>query len=141
MEMEYKDNNRRGKFVIVVGVVLAVVAGATSFYLISQAQQNASEGPAEKVAVVVAAQIIPARTPIQPGALTVVQIPLDPPTQQGIITDPAELAGKVLAIPVAVGQPIYRNMIASASGLAPSALWFPPLIETLIAASCRLPRP
>jgi Flp pilus assembly protein CpaB len=116
MEMEYKDNNRRGKFVIIVGVVLAVVAGATSFYLISQAQQNAGEGEAEKVSVVVAAQIIPARTPIQPGALTVVQIPLDPATQVGIVKDPAELAGKVLAIPVAIGQPIYTNMIASASG-------------------------
>lgn len=114
--MEYKDNNRRGKFVIIVGVVLAVVAGATSFYLISQAQQNASEGPAEKVAVVVAAQIIPARTPIQPGALTVVEIPLDPATQVGIVKDPAQLVGKVLAISVAIGQPIYSNMIASASG-------------------------
>lgn len=116
MEMEYKDNNRRGKFVIIVGVVLAVVAGATSFYLINQAQQNASEGPAEKVKVVVAAQIIPARTPIQLAALTIVEIPLDPATQVGIVKDPAQLAGKVLAIPVAVGQPIYLNMIASASG-------------------------
>lgn len=116
MEMEYKDNNRRGKFVIIVGVVLAVVAGATSFYLINQAQQSASQGPVEKVKVVVAAQIIPARTPIQPGAVTVVEVPLDPATQVGIIQDPVELAGKVLAIPVAVGQPIYSNMIASASG-------------------------
>jgi Flp pilus assembly protein CpaB len=116
MEMEYKDNNRRGKFVIIVGVVLAVVAGATSFYLINQAQQHASEGPAEKVAVVVAAQIIPARTPIQPGAIVLRELPLDPASQIGIIKDPAQLAGKVLAIPVGVGQPIYSNMIASASG-------------------------
>jgi Flp pilus assembly protein CpaB len=116
MEMEYKDNNRRGKFVIIVGVVLAVVAGATSFYLINQAQQNASQGPAEKVTVVVAAQIIPARTPIQPGAIVLRELPLDPASQVGIIKDPATLAGKVLAIPVAVGQPIYSNMIASASG-------------------------
>ena len=116
MEMEYKDDNRRGKFVIIVGVVLAVVAGGAAFYLINQAQQNASQGPAEKVKVVVAAQIIPARTPIQPTALTVVEIPLDPATQVGIIKDPLQLSGKVLAIPVAVGQPIYSNMIASASG-------------------------
>jgi Flp pilus assembly protein CpaB len=116
MEMEYKDNNRRGKFVIIVGVALAVVAGATSFYLINQAQQNASQGPAEKVTVVVAAQIIPARTPIQPGAIVLRELPLDPASQVGIIKDPAALAGKVLAIPVAVGQPIYSNMIASASG-------------------------
>lgn len=116
MEMEYKDNNRRGKFVIIVGVVLAVVAGATSFYLISQAQQNASQGPAEKVTVVVAAQIIPARTPIQPGAVIVRELPLDAASQVGIIKDPSKLVGKVLAIPVAIGQPIYSNMIASSSG-------------------------
>ncbi len=116
MEMEYKDNNRRGKFVIIAGVVLAVVAGATSFYLISQAQQDGGKGEVQKVAVVVAAQVIPARTPIQPGALVVRQIPLDEATQVGIITDPTKLAGKVLAISVAIGQPIYSNMIASASG-------------------------
>ena len=116
MEMEYKDNNRRGKLVIIVGVVLAVVAGATSFYLINQAQQHAGEGELQKVSVVVAAQVIPARTPIQPGALVVREIPLDAATQVGIITDPAQLAGKVLAIPVAIGQPIYANMISSAAG-------------------------
>jgi len=115
MEMEYKDTNRRGKFVIIVGVVLAVVAGATSFYLINQAQQ-AGPTAVEKVSVVVAAQVIPARTPIQPGAVVVRQIPLDAATQVGIITDPKQLAGKVLAIPVAIGQPIYSNMIASAAG-------------------------
>src|SRR5262245_31695111 len=115
MEMEYKDTNRRGKFVIIAGVVLAVVAGATSFYLINQAQNQG--GPdVEMVDVVVAAVVIPARTPIAPGALLVRQIPLDPATQVGIISDPTKLAGKVLAISVAVGQPIYSNMIASASG-------------------------
>lgn len=116
MEMEYKDNNRRGKFVIIAGVVLAVVAGATSFYLINQAQQQGSDGPAEMVSVVVAAQIIPARTPIQPTAIIVRQVPLDTATQVGIVTDPAFLAGKVLAVPVGLGQPIYMNMVASAAG-------------------------
>lgn len=116
MEMEYKDNNRRGKFVIIVGVVLAIVAGGAAFYLINQAQQTASQGPAEKVKVVVAAQIIPARTPIQPAAIVLRELPLDPASQVGIIKDPAQLAGKVLAIPVAVGQPIYSNMIASSAG-------------------------
>lgn len=116
MEMEYKDNNRRGKLVIVVGVVLAVVAGATSFYLINQAQQHAGTGEVQTVSVVVAAQLIPARTPIQPGALVVRDIPLDAATQVGIIKDPKQLAGKVLAIPVAIGQPIYANMISSAAG-------------------------
>jgi Flp pilus assembly protein CpaB len=116
MEMEYKDSNRRGKFVIVVGVVLAIVAGGAAFYLINQAQQSAGQGDLQKVQVVVAAQIIPARTPIVAAALTVAEIPLDAATQAGIVTDPATLVGKVLAIPLAPGQPIYSNMIASSSG-------------------------
>jgi Flp pilus assembly protein CpaB len=116
MEMEYKDSNRRGKFVIILGVVLAIVAGGAAFYLINQAQQSAGQGELQKVQVVVAAQIIPARTPISAAALVLREIPLDSVTQVGIVSDPATLVGKVLAIPVAIGQPIYSNMIASSSG-------------------------
>jgi Flp pilus assembly protein CpaB len=115
MEMEYKDNNRRGKFVIIAGVVLAIVAGAASFYLISQAR-NETPGETTLVDVVVAAQAIPARTPIAPGAVIVRKVPLDAATQVGVATDPSKLVGQVLAVPVAIGQPIYLNMIASASG-------------------------
>ena len=115
MEMEYKDNNRRGKFVIIAGVVLAVVAGAASFYLISQARGDGT-GEVTLVDVVVAAQAIPARTPIPPGGVVLAKVPLDTATQVGIATDPAKLVGQVLGVPVAMGQPIYLNMIASASG-------------------------
>jgi Flp pilus assembly protein CpaB len=118
MEMEYKDNSRRGRIVIIVGVVLAVVAGATSFYLINQAQQKGGETPVEKVKVVVAAKPIPARTQIQPDMLRVAEIPLDAATQVGIVKDPVELGGKVLAVSIPVGQPIYTSMIAGASGLS-----------------------
>jgi Flp pilus assembly protein CpaB len=115
MEMEYKDNNRRGKFVIIAGVVLAVVAGAASFYLISQAR-NDGNGEITLVDVVVAAQAIPARTPVAPGAVVIVKVPLDEATQVGIATDPSKIVGQVLAVPLAPGQPVYMNMIASASG-------------------------
>jgi Flp pilus assembly protein CpaB len=123
--MEYKDSNRRGKFVIILGVVLAIVAGGAAFYLINQAQQSAGQGELQKVQVVVAAQIIPARTPISATALVVREIPLDSVTQVGIVTDPASLVGKVLAIPVAIGQPIYSNMIASSSGQSGFAILAP----------------
>ena len=124
MEMEYKDTNRRGKFVIIVGVVLAVVAGATSFYLINQAHEQTPTA-VTYVSVAVAAQVIPARTPIQPGAVVLRQVPLDAATQVGVIKDPKLLDGKVLAIPVAIGQPIYANMIASASGQSGFAILGP----------------
>jgi len=112
MEMEYKDTNRRGKFVIIVGVVLAVAAGAASFYLINQAQQTAGQGDLQKTPVVVAVLNIPARTPILASALEVREVVLDEATQVGIVKDPTTLVGKVLAIPVAIGQPIYSNMLA-----------------------------
>ncbi len=115
MEMEYKDSNRRGKLVIILGVVLAIVAGGAAFYLITQAQEQAGQGDIQKVKVVVAAQIIPARTPIQPGAVEVREVALDAVTQVGIVTDPGTLTGKVLAIPVSQGQPIYSNMLASST--------------------------
>jgi Flp pilus assembly protein CpaB len=124
MEMEYKDNNRRGKFVIIAGVVLAVVAGAASFYLISQAR-NEAPGDVTLVEIVVAAQQIPARTPIAPGAVVLAKVPLDEATQVGIVTDASKIVGQVLAVPVAIGQPIYFNMIASASGQSGFAILEP----------------
>ena len=41
MEMEYKDPSRRGRWIVVIGVLLAVVAGGAAFFLINQAQQQA----------------------------------------------------------------------------------------------------
>ena len=44
MEMEYKDTSgRRGKAIIVLGLVLAVAAGGAAFFLINQAQQQAGQ--------------------------------------------------------------------------------------------------
>ena len=62
MEMEYKDTSRRGKFIIVLGVVLAVAAGGAAFYLINQAQQLAGSGTAPKVTVVRSPLASPSRT-------------------------------------------------------------------------------
>src|SRR4026208_2300113 len=58
MEMEYKDTSRRGRIIIILGIVLALIAGGTSFYLINQAQQNAGQGELQKVTIVVAAKPI-----------------------------------------------------------------------------------
>jgi Flp pilus assembly protein CpaB len=116
MEMEYKDNSRRGRLILIIGVVLALVAGGTSFFLINQAQQQAGQGPLEKVAIVVAARDILARTPILPEDVRTQLVPIDPTNQTGVLTKPEELYGAVLAIPVSLGQPIFVNMIASAAG-------------------------
>jgi Flp pilus assembly protein CpaB len=115
MEMEYRDTSRRGKLIIALGVVLALVAGGTSFYLLSQASGTAGQTPAQKVTVVVAAKDIAARTPVLAGDVALREVSIDPVTQVGVLTKPEEVLGKVLAVPVLTGQPIYKTMIASSS--------------------------
>ena len=43
MEMEYKDPSKRGRWIVLTGVVLAVVAGGAAFFLINNAQQQAGQ--------------------------------------------------------------------------------------------------
>ena len=116
MEMEYKDNSRRGRIIIILGVLLALVAGGTSFFLINQAQQSAGQGSLQKVSIVVAARDIAPRTQIQATDVVLREVPLDAINATGVVTKPSDLIGAVLAIPVSIGQPIYVNMIASAAG-------------------------
>ena len=78
MEMEYRDPSKRGKAIVVIGVVLALAAGGAAFYLINQAQQKAGQGTLQKTDVVVAVQPIPARKPIEADDIEVRQVPLDP---------------------------------------------------------------
>jgi Flp pilus assembly protein CpaB len=113
MELEYKDTSRRGRYIVIVGLLLAVVAGAAAFYLISQAQQSAGQGGLQKVAVVVAARPIPARKPIEAGDLAIREVPIDPTNAQGIVSDPAKLIGRVLAVTVLQDQLVTTNLLAS----------------------------
>ena len=117
MEMEYKDNEpagqvrdhpgRRARGGRRCGVLLPHQPGA---------DRRAGTGR-PPVDVVVAAQVIPARTPIRPGAVVVREVPLDAATQVGIVTDPADASSaRSSPCPSPIGQPIYSNMIASASG-------------------------
>ena len=48
MEMEYRDPAKRGKFIVVVGIVLALAAGGAAFYLINKAQQQAVQSTLQK---------------------------------------------------------------------------------------------
>ena len=116
MEMEYKDQSgRRGKFIIVLGLVLAVGAGAAAFFLINAAQQSAGQGSLQKVSVVVAARAIPARKPIEPADLAIRDVPLDPTNGQSVVTKTSDLIGKVLAVTVLKDQLVTTNLIASSS--------------------------
>jgi len=113
MEMEYKDPGRRGKFIVVIGVILALVAGGAAFYLINQAQQAAGTAGLKKVSIVVAKRPIHARKPVEADDVTVRNdVPLDP-TNELAITDPSKVIGRILAVSVPADAMITTNMMAS----------------------------
>ena len=116
MEMEYKDPSKRGRWIVLTGVVLAVVAGGAAFFLINNAQQQAGQSGLKTTTGVVAALPIPARKPIEATDLVVrTDIPLDGTNAEGVVTDPAQLVGRVLAVDAKVGQLVTTNLLASST--------------------------
>ena len=112
MEMEFKDNSRRRTLVLVVGVLLALGAGAAAFMLSSQGQEEPETAfPTREV--IVAADFIPARETIQLDMLVPRQVQIDE-SNAGAFTDAAEVAGSVAAISILANQPITPYMLAQA---------------------------
>ena len=115
MEMEYKDPSRKGRYIVIIGVILAVVAGGAAFYLISTAQQQAGQAGLQRVAVVVALQTIPARKLIEATDLEVREIPLDPTNAVGIVSTPDKVIGRVPSVTILAGQMVTTNLLASSA--------------------------
>jgi Flp pilus assembly protein CpaB len=116
MEMEYRDPSNRGRWIVIIGVVLALVAGGAAFYLINQAQQQAGQGPLEKVKVVVAVRPIPARKPVEADDVVVREVPIDSTNSAAIaITQPDQVIGRVLTVSAFQDQMLTQNMLASST--------------------------
>ncbi len=113
MEMEYRDPSKKGRWIVLLGVVLAVVAGASAFFLINNAQQQAGTTGLKTVQGYVAAKPILARKPIlAEDILLRNDIPLDN-TNMGVISDPNALVGHLLAIDATQGQLLTQNLLTS----------------------------
>ncbi len=113
MEMEFKDNSRRRTLVLVIGVLLALAAGAAAFMLSSQGQEE-PEAAFPTREVVVAAEAIPARATIESLQLALRPVPVDDTTASAF-TDRDLVSGQVAAIPILQFQPITPNMLAGAA--------------------------
>ncbi len=114
MEMEYKDPSKRGRWIVLLGVVLAVAAGGAAFFLINNAQQQAGQSGLKTTPAVVAARAIPARKPIESDDLLLREdVPLDDTNAEGVVTDPGQLVGRILAVDVKPGQLVTTNLLAS----------------------------
>lgn len=111
-ELEFRDHGRRGKWIIVAGVILALVAGGGGFYLLTQAQQQAGTQGMPTVAVVVAAREIPARKPIETGDVALRNVPQDV-TNASAFLAVDEVVGRISAVTIPTGQLVTRNLLAS----------------------------
>jgi len=115
MEMEFKDNSRRRTLVLVVGVLLAIVAGAAAFSLSSQnAETPVAVFPTRDI--VIAANQITAREPIDALDLTVRAVPIDD-TNATAYTDRNQVVNEIAAIDILPFQPITPNMLASGTSI------------------------
>lgn len=116
MEFDYQDNSRRrGKAIIALGLVAALVAGGFTFYLLTQARLEAQGAGTALVPVVVAKQAIPARKPISTEDVMVREVPADATNDEGTFTDPDKVIGLTPTVGILAGQPIYANMLGSNS--------------------------
>ena len=116
MEMEYKDPSRRGRWIIVLGLVLAVAAAGGAFYIINSAQQTAGQGSLKYMTAVVAAKPLPAKTSLTPDDLIIrTDIPVDNTNNLGnfLATTKDQLVGRILGVDVAAGQLVTLNLLAS----------------------------
>jgi Flp pilus assembly protein CpaB len=117
VEMEYKDPSKRGRWIVIAGIVLAVAAGGAAFFLINQAQQQAGQGELQKVNVVVAVRPIPVRQPIVAEDLAVRQVPADDTNTDAIaVRDPKDVIGQVLPVTLFQGQMVTRSMLNTTAG-------------------------
>jgi Flp pilus assembly protein CpaB len=114
MELEYKDPSRRGRWIVLLGVILAIIAGGLAFYLVNNAKQQAGQGDISYAQAVVAIRDIPARKPIEAADVALRNdIPLDGTNAAAIVKSPADLIGRILAVDVKTGQLVTTNLLAS----------------------------
>jgi Flp pilus assembly protein CpaB len=114
MDIEYRDDgHRRGKYIVVIGVILALVAGGGAFFVVNQAQQQAGQASQPLTQAVVAVAVIAARQPIKPSDVTTRQVALDPANANGVATDVSQVVGRVPAVTILQGQIVTTNMLAS----------------------------
>jgi Flp pilus assembly protein CpaB len=112
VELEYSDkNSRRSKVYIAVGIIISLLVAATVFVAL-QASGLTQDETVETRDVVVALREIPQRKAIEEADVAVRSVAVDPTNETAFATLD-DVLGRVVGIPVATGQLITRNVLAS----------------------------
>lgn len=107
------DPRRRARLILIFGVLLALIAGAGTFFVISGAQQAQPPPVLPTTDVLVATRDIPARTALIAADLRVAKVNVEaaPPTALKL---PEDAIGKVLSAAVSINEPILPTKLAPA---------------------------
>jgi len=107
-------SRRRARLVLIVGLLFAVGAGATTFFVANTAK---SEAPAAIPTsnIIVAAREIPAKTQITAADLKLVKMNSEvvPPAA---LTRPEDAVGKITIVGISVGEPILPTKLGGPNG-------------------------
>ena len=111
MEMEFKDDTRRRKVLLILGLMFAVAAGGAAFVLINQAQSGGT-GKVPMKEVVVAAHDISARSVIQSGDVSLRSLPDDPSLTSALLSAD-DAVGRIAGVTIFAQQAITPNLLTS----------------------------
>ena len=116
-------SGRRARLVMIVGIMLALLAGVGAF-VVGSGSQTAAPAPVATTPVVVATRDLARLTAIAATDVKIEQYPasIAPPSA---LKDPKEAIGKVVSVPLAAGEPLLPAKFGSATGAAPFTV-FPP---------------
>lgn len=100
-----------GRIFVILGIVLALIAGVAVFYVLANAEPQPVAVPTTKV--VVAFQQVTARTEISADQVGQVDWPARVPTPINAVEKPADVVGKIAKSPIYAGEPIITDMVIS----------------------------
>jgi Flp pilus assembly protein CpaB len=115
-------SRRRARLVLIVGILIAILAGAGTFVLSSGSKAEAPP-PVATTDVLFAARDLPARSALTAADLKVQKYPVElaPPTA---LAKPEDVIGKIVQQPIAAGEPILPGKFAAAGAVTFTV--FPP---------------
>ncbi len=116
-------SRRRARLVLIVGILIAVLAGVMTYVVSSGSKSSEAPPPVATTDVLVAVRDLPARSALTAADVKVQKYPVDlaPPTA---MTKPEEVVGKIVQQSLAAGEPILPGKFAAAG--AASFTVFPP---------------
>jgi Flp pilus assembly protein CpaB len=115
-------SRRRARLVLIVGILIAILAGAGTFVLSSGSKAEAP-APVATTDVLVAVRDLPARSALTAADVKVQKYPVElaPPTA---LAKAEDVVGKIVQQPIAAGEPILPGKFAAAGAITFTV--FPP---------------